>query len=354
MTSKIAMINDTHWGVRNDDQNFSEYFKRFYEGVFFPTLRRQGISRIFHLGDIVDRRKYINFASAKRLREDFIEMCVANGIELHIILGNHDVFYKNTNDLNAMEELNVDKYPNVFVYKDATEVMIDNLKVLLMPWICSGNYEHAMKAIETTDAQVLFGHLELSGFAMYKGNVNDHGMSPKVFEKFDQVMTGHYHHKSSSGNINYLGAPYQMTWSDYGDVRGFHIYDTSNRILEHIVNPFEMFHKVTYNDEGKSMEDVLIDCEPYRDNYVKLVVEKKTNPYWFDMLINKFEAAGVKDLKILDDGDKIDLDDDDFVDEAQDTLTILNGFIDQMDVKGNRQDLTELLRDLYRDAASSE
>jgi DNA repair exonuclease SbcCD nuclease subunit len=188
---------------------------------------------------------------------------------------------------------------------------------------------------------------------MYKGNINDHGMSPKIFEKFDQVFTGHYHHKSTSGNIHYLGAPYQMTWSDYGDTRGFHIYDSANRILEYVINPHEMFHKIVYNDLDKSMDDVLIDCEPYRDTYIKLVVENKTNPYWFDLLINKFEAAGVKDLKILDDGDKIDLDDE-IIDEAQDTLTILNSFIDQMDIKGDRQDLTDLLRELYREAASSE
>jgi DNA repair exonuclease SbcCD nuclease subunit len=263
------------------------------------------------------------------------------------------VFYKNTNELNAMEEMNFDKYPNVYVYKDPTEVMVDNLKVLFMPWICSGNYQKAMDAIQNTDAQVVFGHLELSGFAMYKGNINDHGMSPKIFEKFDQVFTGHYHHKSSSGNIHYLGAPYQMTWSDYGDTRGFHIYDSSNRILEYVVNPHEMFHKVVYNDLDKTMDEVLIDCEPYRDTYIKLVVENKTNPYWFDLLINKFEAAGVKDLKILDDGDIIEFDEE-TIDEAQDTLTILNGFIDQMDIKGDRQDLTDLLRELYREAASSE
>lgn len=353
MTTQIALINDTHWGVRNDDQNFSNYFKRFYESVFFPTLKQRGITRIFHLGDIVDRRKFINFASARSMREDFIEMCVRNGMELHIILGNHDVFYKNTNELNAMDELNVGKYHGVYVYKYPTEVEIDNLKVLLMPWICSGNYEQAMRAIEITDAEVLFGHLELSGFAMYKGSINDHGMSPSVFSKFDQVMTGHYHHKSSSGNINYLGAPYQMTWSDYGDPRGFHIYDTANRVLTYIENPIEMFHKVVYNDDGKNMEEVLIDCEPYRDTYIKLIVESKTNPLWFDMLINKFEAAGVKDLKIIEDMEQIDVDDD-VIDEADDTLTILNSYIDQIEMKGSRQDLSDLLRDLYRDAASRE
>lgn len=350
---KIALINDTHWGVRNDDQTFSEYFKRFYESVFFPTLKQQGVTRVYHLGDIVDRRKFINFASAKRLREDFIEMCVSNGIDLHIILGNHDVFYKNTNDLNAMDELNVDKYPGVYVYKDPTEALIGNLRVMLMPWICSGNYQLSMDAIKDTEAEVLFGHLELSGFAMYKGSVNTHGMSPSIFAKFDQVFTGHYHHKSTNGNIHYLGAPYQMTWSDYGDDRGFHIYNTANRVLEYVKNPIEIFHKVVYNDEGKTLEDVLIDCEPYRDTFIKLVVEKKTNPFWFDTLINKFEEAGVRDLKIIDEGERIDIDDE-IIDEAEDTLSILNGFIDQLDIKGDRQDLSNLLRDLYRDAASNE
>lgn len=351
---EFATINDTHWGVRNDDQNFANHFKRFYEEVFFPTLLARGVKHIVHLGDIVDRRKYINFLSARRMREDFIEKCVEYGITLHIILGNHDVYYKNTNKVNAMNELNYDKYPNIFIYQKPTEINIGGLDILLMPWISPENYEESISAVNNTKAKVLFGHLELSGFAMYKGIENEHGLSPSLFSKLDEVYSGHYHHKSSKGNIHYLGAPYQITWSDIYDDRGFHIYNTSNRIIEYIKNPNDIFYSIVYNDEHKSIDEVVVDVSQYKNCFVRLVVETKENPLWFDMLIDKFEAIGVLDLKIIDERDRIYIDTDKFEGESSDTLSILNSVIGQLDVGVKHAGLVELFVELHNEALGVE
>lgn len=350
--NKSAIINDTHWGARNDDQNFADYFKKFYDGVFFPTLIERGIKRIFHLGDIVDRRKYINFVTAKRLREDFIEKCVEYGIELHIILGNHDVYYKNTNEVNSMAELYSGRYPNVYIYEKPYEYDSNGVKILFMPWICSGNYQEAMDAIANTKAQILLGHLELQGFEMYKGTVNEHGFETFIFDKFDFVGTGHFHHKSDRGNIHYFGAPYEITWSDFNDDRGFHIFDADTRTVEYIRNPYKMFYKINYDDEGKTTEEILdIPYEDYRGTFVKIVVRNKTNPYCFDMVIDRLEKAGVLDLKVVDDHFHADVENDqEILDEAEDTLTILKSYVSQLDIKGNKPKLEQLLRELYQDA----
>ena len=352
---KIALITDTHWGARGDNRAFAEYFKRFYYEYFFPYLKENNIDTIYHLGDIVDRRKYINFLTARDLRS-FVNHCSLNQIDLNVIIGNHDTFFKNTNDVNAMKELYDHSEYGIKFYDEPTEVIVDGLKIALLPWVCSGNYEQSMKFLEETSAQILFGHLEIAGFEMYRGAVNDHGFSTKVFDKFDSVMSGHFHHKSSRGNINYLGAPYEITWSDWNDPRGFHVFDTDTRELTFIQNPYKMFHKIHYDDSMNDMESVLdIDTASFTGTFVKVIIHNKNNPYWFDMFIDKIEKSGVIDLQVVEDNLNLNLEDDsDIVDEAEDTLTILRKYCDHVGTKVDKKKLDAFLTGLYEEALTVE
>jgi DNA repair exonuclease SbcCD nuclease subunit len=255
---KIALVTDTHWGVRNDNLTFLDYFDKFYKNIFFPELERQGIRTVLHLGDIVDRRKYISYVTLRRLKEGFIEPCLYNGIDLHVIIGNHDVPYKNTNEINAMQEL-FDS-AGINYYSSPKQVDFgDGIPHAIIPWINNSNYADTMEFMKLTDAQVVFGHFEIAGCLMDRGNMNEHGMKISDFKRFDRVMSGHFHHKSTTQNIDYLGCPYELTWSDYQDPKGFHIYDTETRELEFIQNPYTMFNKVFYNDEGKTLDRVARD-----------------------------------------------------------------------------------------------
>lgn len=352
---KIALITDTHWGARGDSVAFAAYFNRFYNDIFFPYLEANGIKRIFHLGDIVDRRKYINFVTARHLRK-FVEYCNTQGIDLDVIIGNHDTAFKNTNEVNSMNELFSHSNFNVNYYSDPTDIEIDGTKIAVLPWVCSGNYEQSMDFLRNTPAQILFGHLEIQGFEMYKGAVNDHGFETNLFGKFDTVLSGHFHHKSTKGNISYLGAPYEMTWSDYNDPRGFHIFDTDTRELTFIQNPYTMFNKVFYNDSDITMEDLLnFDADKYKGTFVKVIVKTKNNPYWFDRFIDKLEKAEVLDLQVVDDNLNLNLDDDsDIVDEAEDTLTILKKYVDQIETTVDRKKLNGFLNELYNEAINVE
>jgi DNA repair exonuclease SbcCD nuclease subunit len=352
---KIALITDTHWGARGDSPAFAEYFNRFYYEHFFPYLASNGISSIFHLGDIVDRRKYINFVTARHLRK-FVEHCDSSGIRLDVIIGNHDTSFKNTNEVNSMRELFDHSTYNINYYSDPTVVNIDGLDIAVLPWVCSGNYDESMQFLRDTNAQVLFGHLEIAGFEMYKGAVNDHGFDSKIFDKFDVVCSGHFHHKSTRGNINYLGAPYEMSWSDYNDPRGFHIFDTETRELTYVRNPLTMFNKIHYHDQDKTLDEILaVDWDHYKGSYVKLIVHTKTNPYWFDMFVDKIEKAGVLDLQVVDDNLNLQLEDDgDIVSEAEDTLTVLNKVVEQVDSRVDKKVLYNFLSTLYNEALSVE
>lgn len=354
---KIAILGDTHFGVRNDHQAFHDYFEKFYRDVLFPTLEARNIKRVIQLGDLFDRRKYVNFYTLKRSREYFFDKLEENDIMMDIFVGNHDTYFKNTNEVNSPELLLLDYSNHVRVYSNPTEIDVDGEKLALLPWVCSGNYQESIDFVNNTKAQVLFGHLELSGFEMYRGAVNDHGMDRKIFNKFDTVMSGHYHHKSSQGNIHYLGTPYEMTWSDYDDPRGFHIFDTETRELEFIQNPYRMFQKWFYNDatqEDQSFIDTL-DYSKAEGSMVKVVVKNKNNPYWFDLFINRLEKANALDIQVVDDHLNLQLEDDeDIVDEAEDTLTILKNYANSITTTVDTADLNKFLTDLYAEALQVE
>ena len=351
---KIALITDTHFGGRGDSPIFSEYLGRFYSEVFFPYVKENNISAIIHLGDIVDRRKYISYLSLRKFKEQLIKPVIDNGIDFHVIIGNHDTFYKNTNDVNCMTELfGTNKPKNINWYTEATEVQFGSTNILFVPWMCSDNFEQTVERIADTEAQVCFGHLELAGFEMQKGTIIDHGYDDKLFKKFDIVLSGHYHHRSTKGNVTYLGCPYEIVWSDYDDPKGFHVFDTETREIEFVPNPLLLFEKHYYDDLGKEREDVVLDDYSHlRGKFVKVVVKNKTNPYWFDSVIDRVERAGVADLQVVEDHLHLDLEEDSsIISDAEDTLTIIRKFSDQyIGNKDNVPKLNKLLGDLYIEA----
>ena len=327
--------------------------QKFYDNVFFPEIDKRGIDTVINLGDTFDRRKYISFTSLKRSKEMFFTPLAERGIHMHVMVGNHDSVYKNTLDVNSIDLL-LEEYDNITTYVQPNVVEFDGSKIMLVPWICDANQEATFVMADKTDAQMLLGHLELSGYEMNKSIVIDHGISDQWLKKFDLVCSGHYHHKSQNGSINYLGTEYELTWSDYDDQKGFHILDTDTRTLEFIPNPHTLFHKVWYNDTGLDMAGLLEqtkDFAKYEGCIIKVVVTNKDNPTLFDMFIEKIEKVDPMHLQVVTDHLHMDLEDDqDIVDEAEDTLTILNTYVDNLEIKNDKIDLQALLRSLYDEA----
>ena len=352
---RIAIITDTHWGARSDSREFLDYFIRFYNEIFFPEIENRGVTKILHLGDIVDRRKYINFVTLRALREHFMNRALAMGIDIHAIVGNHDVPFRNTNEINALRET-FSTQPNLHLYSDPTELEFDGCNILLMPWINSGNYHQCMDVVKNTRSQIMFGHLEIKGFEMHRGIASHEGFDASTFDKFDIVASGHFHRKSTRGNIHYLGAPYEMTWNDYDDSRGFHIFDTDTREFEYIINPLRMFHKVWYNDEDKTFDDMNNhDFSHLKDTYVKVIVQSKTNPYWFDLWLNKIYDVQPIDVDIVEDhGHQDILSEEDIISSAEDTMTILQSYVKNLETGINKNELNKLMRSLYEESISME
>lgn len=348
---KVAVICDTHFGVRNDNVSFLDHQEKFYNEVFFPEIDRLGIKTILDLGDTFDRRKYVNYATLKRVYNMWFDPIKDRGITYHCILGNHTTYYKNTNEINF--GMLVEKYDNVNVYeREPVEIDLEGTTVMLSPWICAENKQSSFDAFRETKAQILMGHFEIQGFEMMKGHLCDHGLDMKTFDRFDSVYSGHFHHPSSYGNITYLGAPYEMTWTDFGGKRGFHIFDTDNRTMTFVENPYRMFHKLVYDDTDMTIEDIThLNTEGLTNTYVKVIVRSKANPYIFDLFLDKLQNSGAVDIKVVEDHMNLDsINEEELLDEAQDTLTILRQFVEGLEIKHDKSRVDRLLRELYQEA----
>ena len=344
---KIAIITDTHYGVRGDNIYFLDSNKKFMDNIFFPTIDSLGIDTIIHLGDLVDRRKYINIQTAKRLREDFIQPIKDRNIDYHQILGNHDVYYKNTNEVNAVEELYGFEFP---IYYNTSEVMFDGLRVLFVPWINQTNKNESFERIKTSNARICMGHLEIQGFEMFKGNVSIHGEDRSLFERFHSTLSGHFHHRSTDGSIYYLGSHSQFIWSDYGDDRGFHIFDTETLELTFIKNPYIMFSKIIYDDEGKTFKDFEDkDFSSYSGTYGKVIVKQKNDPYLFDLFCNKIDKVGLIEYQIVEEN-TIVLNESNDIGEAESTIDIFKNYINKSEVDVNKDKLQETILEIYNEA----
>jgi len=278
-------------------------------------------------------------------------------VDTHMIVGNHDIYYKNTNQVNSLTELfsTADHILEPWIYAEPREYDFDGTKILMMPWINSDNYLECMDAIKETRAEIMMGHLEINGFEMHRGHICDTGFDINMFSKFDTVFSGHFHHKSTQGGISYLGNPYEITWSDYNDERGFHVFDTETRELTFIKNPYRMFYKIYYDDSKETFESIKEkDYTPYSGTIVKVIVAQKNNPYWFDTLLDELYKADVADVSVVENVDLEFEDDDSVVDEAEDTLTILSNYIDTLNIQKNKKELDNLIRTLYNEALDYE
>lgn len=348
---KIALITDTHFGARNDSLLFLDFFSKFYKNIFFPSLKERGITEVIHLGDVVDRRKFINYKTLNSMKEILFFPLKEMGGNVKIIVGNHDIYYKNTLKVNSMEEL-TKGMDHVTVYSDPCEVSLTkDHKVLFLPWICADNEDKSKELIEKTRTKVVFGHLQIAGIESDKGSFMMEGHSIPMFKAFQRVFSGHFHHRSITENITYLGNPYEITWSDYNDKRGFHIYDTETMEVEFIENPYSMFHKIYYNDEKNDYGDL----SKYEDTYVKIIIENKNNNYMFETLMDKLIDAGTSNISVVDNlFDMEDLGDDiEGIEDVEDTMSVIKNCVDGLQIK-NKNDLNKLMQDLYGEALTME
>ena len=339
---KIAIITDTHYGARKGSKHLHEYFEKFYNDIFFPELEKNNIDTIVHMGDIFDSRKSIDYQSLEWSKRVVFEPL--KKYKVHAITGNHDAYYKNTNKVNSPELLLKD-YDNIITYSKPTEINIEGLDILLLPWINSENFKESKEFIDNSKSKVAMGHLEINGFKATRGHMMEDGMDVSIFSKFEKVYSGHFHTRSTDGKIYYLGNPYEMYWNDVNDKRGFHIFDTETLTHTPIDNPYKLFYNIYYEDTPHQT----FDSTEYTNKLVKVIVRKKTNTKQFERFIDKLYSSNVQDLKIIE--NFVIQENENFeIDEEENTLSILNRYIDESEFEYDKNIINGIFQDLYRQA----
>jgi DNA repair exonuclease SbcCD nuclease subunit len=344
---KVAILTDTHYGARKGSKYLHDYFELFYKNVFFPALKEHGVEAVIHMGDAFDSRKSIDYQSLEWAKRVVFEPL--RDYDVHMIIGNHDCYYKNTNNVNSPSLL-LQTYPNIRTYSSPQTVKVGGLDIMMVPWICSENYDETLKQIKKTKAKIAMGHLELQGFRVNRNLVmEDHGLEANIFSNFTKVFSGHYHTRSDNGTVFYLGNTYEMYWNDVNDPRGFHIFDTET--LEHtpINNPYKLFYNIYYDDTPYQ----LFDITEYENKIVKVIVRKKSKPKDFEKFIDKLYTAGIQDLKIVENFE-IQENEDFEIDEEENTMSILNRYIDEAEFEFDKNVIKGIFQDLYRQACEVE
>jgi hypothetical protein len=345
---QIAILNDTHAGVKNGSDIFLDYSAKFYNETFFPYLLEKGIKKIVHLGDYFEHRKYVNYKVLEHNYKCFISKLYEYDMTMDIIPGNHDVYYKNTNALNSIETILSQYSDRITIHMNPVINNYDGLDVALVPWICKENEEECMDFITNASAPILMGHLELGGFQYMAGaNIKSHGMDKKVFNRYEAVYSGHYHTKSTQENVTYLGTQYELTWSDAGDPKYFHVLNTDTRELTPVKNENVLFQKIYYNED----ELVPLTRKLIEGTYIKVIVTNKKDLYAFDKYMEKLYDFNPHEVRIIENFDEYGGDnvEDDSV-KVDDTPTLLNSYIDATETNLNNDILKKMMQELLTEA----
>lgn len=361
MTNKVAILGDTHFSFKGEE--YHEYMNKFFKEVFFPYLDKHQISDVIQLGDLFDKHNTIELDSLNFFYEKFIAPMNDMDIGLWCFPGNHDISRKNSVEINAPTLLLVASQINDLglVTKSPVACVINNSVIALVPWICKDNRDDIMKFLNTIDNKkdvYVFGHFELGGFPMSKQTLSkDDGKDEslkQVLKGFKHVYSGHYHTKSTKGNITYVGTPYELTWADCDDPKGFHILDLDTGELEFIVNPYSMYQKLTY---GEAINPKL-NC--HTRLYVKEQPDQKKLDKYIQSLTDDFGAKTVtvvQDFTVVavEGEESIQVIDEDGGYVVENTNQILEKYVDENPVLGvDSISLKNHLNHLYTKALQEE
>ena len=275
------------------------------------------------------------------------------GMHMDIFPGNHDVFYKNTNEVNSLKEVLGHFMNEINIIMDPKVLEYGNSKIAMLPWMNSQNYKKSLEFVKNCSADILCGHLELEGFELMRGVTNKHGMSADIFSKFEMVLTGHFHTRSQKDNVTYLGSQMEFFWSDAHDPKYFYVLDTETRELEKVLNPHTLFEKVMYNDVDIDYTDFNVDH--FDNKFVKVVVVEKKDPFMFDKFIEKIQTRSVHELKIAENFSEFlgeNVDDEDV--SVEDTSELLDSYIDAVDTELDKDRIKKDMRSLLTQAQAME
>jgi DNA repair exonuclease SbcCD nuclease subunit len=325
--------------------------KAWYDQEFFPTLKKNNVKEVIHGGDFFDSRNAIGLQDIDFVVNWFAKRLIADNIHITVVLGNHDVAFKNTNKIHSLSILKAAAPNNVTVIEDALLKEIDGQEYALVPWINSSNYNDTVQFlnnIKNKQDVIVVGHFEFAGFKHYKNSpLAEHGMDSLILKDFKAVWSGHFHHPSSNRNVQYLGSPFYLNWQDVGDDRGFWLFDGK---LHYQKNEYCLFVKIAYDAKVlKAMTDDEYK-DAFKDRFVMLVVDEEYKKSELLDIVSRINKATPHDLQVINNVD-LKASTESTEQEAQDktgksTLEYIESYIKDSEVQ-DKSVIVTMLTDAY-------
>ena len=345
--TKVIILGDTHFGARNSNQIVQHWQQKFFEECFWPYVKLNGIKRIIQLGDWFDNRKWINLGTIAFQEEGFVKPSIENNVEVDAIIGNHDTYYRHTNTPNS-PKLMLSQFDNIHVHETVTKLEIDGVDFTLIPWMCRENHDECLDVIKA-GGDICVGHFDIQGFVMHPGAISVEGLKTSDFKPWNTVWSGHYHTQSQNENIHYLGTPYQMSWSDHSTKHGFWVFDTTDRSMQFIENPFRYFHRFVWNDGCE-----FADLESVNNSYVKVDVKSKTDFEAFENFIDKINLNSPYELKIIESYEEFSEENVQELIQINSTEDLIKEYISDVATTASKDSVTQMMLNVYSEALTVE
>ena len=268
---RIIFITDTHLGVRNNSNDWIEIHENYFNNWFIPLCKK--IYRpgdcLVHLGDVYDSRQSLNLRVLNLGIEIFESLSSIFKDGIYIICGNHDIYGKNTNEVNSLKSLKW--IPGVNIFEEPETINFGPKKVFLMPWRKDHDAEReVLRSVESHD--YMFCHTDLKGLMFNKFVRIEDGLNYDDMDKFERVYSGHIHYSQNFGKMRMLGSPYQLTRSDTDNLKGITVLDLETGYEEYYENTFSpKFIRLTFEKVLNSTPDELNPI--FKNNFIDILVD---------------------------------------------------------------------------------
>lgn len=306
---KLLIVGDLHFGANEQYPQFLKYQLNTYLNAL-NYCRSMKVNNVILLGDVVDNRKALSVTTLKTIQRHLFP----EDFNFIILAGNHDVFFKNTNELCSIELL-IESYDlerrDIFVIKNPREITLDGKLCLFVPWINEENYDETLEYLENSTAKYCFGHIPIHGELMTKGFIckDKKAFSPKLFKKF-KTFAAHFHLKSNF----YLGSLSQLDWNDYNDQKHFAIIDFKKDETDYVDSYGDPIFKTIIINEKFKFEDI----GRFENKFLRIYINRKLKPkeekILIDIIENSIKYEVIDNTILLLDDQEINIDelDDDF------------------------------------------
>lgn len=335
---KLAIFGDLHLGIRHNSTEWHEVALEWAD-AFIAQLKERGIRDIVFLGDFFHNRNTIS-VNTLNVANKFMQKF--GDFNIHMVLGNHDLFYDNeftTSGVNLF-----DNFTNVHVYAEPKKVMLGGKQFEFCGW----GYDPMLY-----DADVLFTHAEV---AMFKVNKNsepseDGYKISELLKHYEVVYSGHYHVRQSKvydrGQVRYVGNPFAMDFSDEDVEKGFEVYDTESGEIEFVRNDFSPKYHSRRLSDLLSVGDFDEIGALIGGSHFKLIVDKSVTQQDMDRLMNIVNSYAPADSSFeWENGKAFSQNVEGFEGSAFDIRTTIAEYIDLLDVP-DKPWIKKYIFDLY-------